>query len=177
MQILAVILLVTIFFIAVGFGAGGYFLWRNAVPMVGLPKSALNQVIAALELTDRSVVFDLGCGDGRVLQAVRVANPGVRCIGVENNPMVWVLAKLRLGMGTKVIRGNLINQNLSAATHVFIYLGSDLMIPLEAKFERELAPGSRVVAVQFPLPKYKPSRAIKLADSVPYACELFVYDF
>jgi SAM-dependent methyltransferase len=40
-----------------------------------------------LFLTESDVLFDLGCGDGRMLVAAAKQTPGLRCIGVEMDPV------------------------------------------------------------------------------------------
>ena len=78
----------------------------------------------------------------------------------------------------KVFRKNFFGENLSKATHVFTYLMPKQMEKLEKKFERELAPGTRLVTCTFPLKKKEPAGIIDLGRSELYlARKLYVYDF
>ena len=43
--------------------------------------------IHLLELTDEDVLFDIGCGDGRLLIAAAQRHPGLRCVGIELDPI------------------------------------------------------------------------------------------
>ena len=40
-----------------------------------------------LQLQQNDVLFDLGCGDGRLLIAAVKKYPGLRCVGVEIDPV------------------------------------------------------------------------------------------
>lgn len=40
-----------------------------------------------LSLSETDVLFDLGCGDGRLLMAAAQRTPGLRCIGIEIDPV------------------------------------------------------------------------------------------
>jgi hypothetical protein len=53
------------------------------------PSSEQIQVKAMelLCLNENDVLFDLGCGDGRLLVAAAKKNPGLRCVGVEIDPV------------------------------------------------------------------------------------------
>jgi SAM-dependent methyltransferase len=162
---------------AVGFGTYGYFIWRNQVPVVMLPRPALAQVVQALRLGPHEVFYDLGSGTGRVLAVARAKEPDIGCVGVENNTLVWLVARLRLPWSVRLQRGDIMQQDLSKATRVFVYLGPGLMDQLEPKFERELPAGARVVSVQFPLPGRKPDQTTELVDGLAHARRMYVYDF
>lgn len=45
------------------------------------------KAIEHLKLTTDDVLFDLGCGDGRLLIAAAKATQGLRCVGVEMDPI------------------------------------------------------------------------------------------
>lgn len=46
-----------------------------------------------LGLIETDVLFDLGCGDGRLLVAAAKKYPGLRCVGVEIDPIFATRAK------------------------------------------------------------------------------------
>ncbi|HSX00746.1 MAG TPA: class I SAM-dependent methyltransferase [Candidatus Saccharimonas sp.] len=149
---------------------------RLSVPFVPLPRRLVRRVVAELELAAGDEVWDLGCGDGRVLaECLRVA--GVSAVGVEQNPSVWLLAKWRLGRRARVVRGDLRQQDLRRARRVVAFLGLDIMAELEPKLERELPKGARLVAVQFALPTRQPVRKVELEGAPEYARWLYVYEY
>jgi trans-aconitate methyltransferase len=155
----------------------GYFMLRNQVPFVVMPAGGMDQIAQALGVRDGDVVFDLGCGDGRVLMALHRVNSKARFYGVENDLVVWLLAKLRTRGRVKVAREEIARTPLGEANRIFAYLGAGLMADLEPRFERELKPGARVVSVQFPLPHRAPERVVVLTNSASHAAKLYVYDY
>lgn len=169
-------LLVVLLLVGAAIAAHLLFWSRNEVPFVSTPKSVIEQIIYALHISDNGTIFELGCGDGRVLKAIH--NPTKsKLIGVDNNPMVLMVAHLRVRKNAKLVRGDILKTDLSEATRVFCYLSDKLMAELEPRFERQLGSGSKVVSLQFRLPSRKPSRVIRLKDGRAWAQNLYVYDY
>jgi len=155
----------------------GYFRLRNRVPYVVLPAGAMAAVVSKVGVRDTDVVYDLGCGDGRVIAALQRDNPKAKYVGVENDVVVWGLAMRRLGRTARLIRGEIADSSLSEATRVFAYLGPKMMAELEPRFERELPKGARVVSVQFALPTRPADEVVELTDSASHAARLYVYNY
>jgi precorrin-6B methylase 2 len=149
---------------------------RNKVPYVAAPPRVLAQIVAALKLPEQGVLWDLGCGDGRVLRAAHKASPGLGIAGVDNNPMPLQLARWSLGRAARLVHGDILAIDLHKAARVFVYLGPELMEALEPRFE-QLPKGARVVSMQFALPHRKPTSEIVLEHGRPYAAKLYVYDY
>jgi hypothetical protein len=157
-------------------GVHGYFMLRNRVPYVVLPDGALPEVIRELGIKDGDVVYDLGSGDGRVIMALREHNKRARYVGIENDWVVWLTARLR-GSGYRLVLGEISRAMLGEATRVYAYLGPQMMAELEPRFEKELPAGARVVSVQFPLPGRAPDQVVELPDSAKHAACLYVYNY
>jgi trans-aconitate methyltransferase len=155
----------------------GWFMLRNSVPYVVLPNGAMEQVIKALGIRDSDVVYDLGCGDGRVILAMQMHNSAARYIGVENDLVVWLRARWRLKGSATLVRANIEATSLIHATRVFVYLGDEVMAGLEPRFVSELGKGARVVSVQFPLPHRAPDEVVELPASRAHAARLYVYNY
>jgi predicted RNA methylase len=102
------------------------------------------------------LVYDLGCGDGRLIVAA-ARRYGARAVGIEIHPLrvLWCrawIAVLGLRDRVKVVRGDLFAQDLSDATVVTCYLLQRTNDKLEGKFRRELDPHTRVVSKRFTFP-------------------------
>ena len=163
--------------IVAGMVIHGYFMLRNRVPFVVLPDGAMAEVIRALNVLDSDTVYDLGCGDGRVILALRESNLHAHYVGVENDWSVWLLAKLRVRRLALIVRGEISQTPLADATRIFVYLGPQMMAELEPRFEKELPRGATVVSVQFPLPLRSPDVVIELPHSQSHAHRLFLYNY
>ena len=153
----------------------------NGAPFVPVPARAVPGIIEALfatkgsgvakpVLAHRAVVYDMGCGDGRVLCAAVRSSPNVRAVGIECALLPYMLARIRCdflpfprrGQGeAQVVHADMFQVSLSEATHVVTYLFPELMAMVEEKLAVELKPGTRVVAIDFPLPTWKPIEVIK----------------
>jgi SAM-dependent methyltransferase len=153
------------------------FASRNAVHTVMSPRGVIQEVAAVLDLPERGVFYDLGCGDGRILAAILARWPLVRAVGVDNNPVVLGLARLRLAGKADLRRCGIMSLDLSDADRVFTYLGPGLMAQLEPKLEREMPRGARLVSQQFPLPARKPDKVVDLEHGKSHARRLYVYDY
>jgi hypothetical protein len=141
-------------------------------PMVVLP-----EVLKALDMPAGGMLVEPGCGDGRVLAAVLRQDVTVRVLGVENDPVMLAVAWLRAGRKARLVLGDMRTMPLGEADRVFAYLSPRFMELLEAKFERELKRGSRVVSLQFALPGRRPSRVVELEHGPAHAHRLYVYDY
>jgi hypothetical protein len=171
--LVAVVLPAFLIVMVVYFVAGS----RNVVPAVFTPRLAVDEVLDALDLPERGLFVDLGCGDGRLLSAALKRRPGLRVLGVENNPVIWLLAWLRVGRRGTVAYGQLERLDLTRADRVFCYLSDQTMAELSPLFDKELKHRARLVSQQFPLPDRGAKREIELRGGKEYARRLYVYDY
>lgn len=146
------------------------FLWFLSIvavdaPFVPVPARAVDRIVDALHLKPGSVVYDMGCGDGRILAAALKKCPEISVVGIEKAFLPYVLAKFRL-RGTKAVvrREDFFKSDLSSATHVVLYLFPEVVERLEPKFVRELTPGTKVLTVDFTFKDKMPDEVIELKD-------------
>lgn len=159
--------------------------FKNRVPFVTSSNAVLKDIAKALEVKDDSVVYDLGCGDGRVLLYLTRSNPKARYIGIENNIFPLLLArfesflnKKKGGAKVEIINNNFFKQDLSNATHIFTYLYPNIMDELLPKFEKEFKPGTRLVSLSFKFASKNPVSEIDLKRSkYKLGRKLYVYQF
>lgn len=155
------------------------------VPFVPVPNSILEAVNKELDVQDGDVVYDLGCGDGRVLIYMARINKNVKYIGIENGPFPYLLSKIaswfdriRGKSNVQIIHGDFFKHDLSNATHVFTYLYPQVMDDLLGKFDRELKPGTKLVSTTFKFTLKKEIGEVDLARSKrKLARKLYIYEF
>lgn len=127
------------------------------VPYVPSKNRVVKKMVSLANLRPRETVYDLGCGDGRLLiEAGKKAK--VKSIGFEIAPLVFLLAKLRtLLLCSKIqIRfENFFKANLSKANVIFCYLIPNVMPRLAAKIKRECRRGTRIISNTFHIPGLK----------------------
>lgn len=167
-----------------------FLLWiignlRNKVPFVMASKAVLEDIYKAFLIKDDSVVYDLGCGDGRILFYLSGQNNKAKYIGIENNILAVILAKLgsslnkkKTGNKVEIINGSFLKQDLSKASHIFTYLYPNVMDDLLLKFDKELKPGTRLVSLSFQFTNKRPIEEIDLKrNKYKLGRKLYVYQF
>lgn len=126
--------------------------------------SSMNTVRQMLDLADvkpDEVVYDLGCGDGRIVVTAALRYQA-RAVGIELDPTRWLWCQILirlLGLRDKVRiqYGDFFKQDLSEASVVICYLLPETNKKLQDKLLRELRPGTRVVSNTFIFPDIKES--------------------
>lgn len=136
-------------------------LLRDKVPYVSTPQWAIDWLCANLALSDGTMVYDLGCGDARVLIALKKRFPAINAIGYERNWWPYVLARIKTrGTGVIVKRHNFYTEDLGNATVVFCYLINMVMPTVERLLRSQLKPGATVYSYGFVFPNWQPSKRI-----------------
>ncbi len=101
------------------------------------------------------LVYDLGSGDGRVLEVF--GKKGIRCVGIEQNNLLNKLARRRLRKykNVKIIQGNIFDQNLSKATVIVAYLSRFVTKDLQKKIGKECKKGTKIILVSYKFDDWK----------------------
>ncbi len=105
--------------------------------------------LAAVGVDD--VVWDLGCGDARVLLEVAAAT-GCRCVGVEADARVVALARAAVAAAppdcaarVTIVHGDATAVPVSAATVVYLFLTRYGVLRVRPGLLDVLRPGARIV--------------------------------
>jgi len=118
------------------------------------------------EVTKHDVVYDLGCGDGRVLIAAAQLH-GARGVGIDIDPARIREAAdngRREGVVDRVtfLNQDLFTSDISDATVVTLFLWPKVNLRLRPKLLRELKPGTRVVSYYWDMGDWPPNRRIEV---------------
>ncbi len=146
---LILVLLVLPFAYVVIFGA----------PYVPAHTKAINIAVAQLKLSKAGRVIDLGCGDGKFL--IASAKKGYKCTGYEANPLLFLLAKLRLARykNAEVKLSNFWKADFPNDTEVvYIFLLDRFMVKLDKKMQKEanrLGKNLKLISYVFEIPGRK----------------------
>jgi len=136
------------------------------------PMDVVAAMLQMAEVGPDDVVYDLGCGDGRIpIAAAR--DHGARAVCVEIDPELVREAReaaRRAGVEERVeVRhADLFETDLSGATVVTLYLLDDLNLKLRPKLRRELPDGARVVSHTFSMGDWEPDRWARVGGTVVY---------
>lgn len=125
--------------------------------------------ISLLNLVDNDIVYDLGCGDGRLLITACQKNKSIKGIGIEYDKEIYQKAcdsvfMNKLSNQIQIIYDNVLNVNFSDATVIFIYLVPEGMRQLKHLLVDALDRGVRIVTYVFAIPDLQPTD-IKLYKS------------
>ena len=127
---------------------------QSVAPYVPTPPIVVRDMLKLSGACPDDVLYDLGCGDGRILFAA-VEEFGVkRAVGYDLNATMCEAVQVKIderGLGDriKVVNGNFFNADLTPATLVTLYLTTSGNSKLRPKMENELRKGARVVSHDF----------------------------
>ena len=159
-----ILILASFFFFIILFIIG--LLWILVPAMYGLPSrpthpDRIRTALTLANLKPDEVLYDLGCGDGRVL-VIAAREFGAKAVGIEIGPVQRTVSWLRVlynGVSdrVRVDAGNFYKSDVRDADVVFIYATSTEVAKLASHLEAQMKPGSRVVSISADFPEWEPS--------------------
>ena len=128
----------------------------SLAPYVPSPLNIVREMLTLAGAGPGDVVYDLGCGDGRVLFTAVEEFSVSRAVGYDlDQDMVEAVEKRVRDVGMvgriSVIQANFMETDLTEATVVTLYLTTSGNAKLRPKLEADLKPGARVVSHDFPI--------------------------
>jgi precorrin-6B methylase 2 len=163
-----------------GLGAAGVSPWVWAqdaargpdVIFVPTPNEVVDAMLKMAEVTKADTVYDLGCGDGRIV-ITAAQKFGAQGVGIDIDPQRVSEATDNVKKGkvadrVKIVRGDLFEADISPATVVTLYLLTQLNLKLRPKLLKELKPGTRIVSHAFDMGDWKPEKSANVSGSSIY---------
>lgn len=141
-----------------------------AVPYVPTRPEIVDAMLEMGAIGHEDVVYDLGCGDGRLVIAA-AKRYGATGLGVDNQPEQINMAQSQAhweGVSNRVrfSLGDLFELDTRPATVVMLYLSVELNIRLRPKLLAELRPGSRIVSNRFDMAGvWRPAKSVVVAGT------------
>lgn len=129
------------------------------VPYVPTTEPAVQAMLKLAAVKKTDIVYDLGCGDGRI--AIAAAKSfGARGVGIDINPVRIREAKenARKAGVDNLVRfeeNDLFQADIHEATVVTLFLLPDVNLKLRPKLLKELKPGTRIVSNTFDMGDWK----------------------
>ncbi len=130
------------------------------VPFVPTKKRVMQKMIKVAGLKKNDVVYDLGCGDGRLLFEAE-KNKDIQAKGYELAPIPYLLAqmnKIITRSKTTIHLSNFFNANLKDANIIFCYLGPETMNQLYKKIKHECKKGTKIISNTFTVNGVTPTK-------------------
>jgi len=129
---------------------------EDLAPYVPTPSVVVDKMLAMAEVGPEDTVFDIGCGDGRIVIAA-AQKRGARGVGIDIDPQRIRESKdnARRAMVEHLVRfvqEDAFQTDISSATVVTLYLLPESNALLRPKLEKELKPGTRVISHNYGIP-------------------------
>jgi len=139
------------------------------VPWVPSRDEVIKAVLSIVRPNERDIIFDIGCGDGRVATTL-ASTYSVRAICIElREDLARKALKLAQEKGVEhlfeIVIGDMYTFPLSRATIVYMYLLTSANYLLRPKLDKELQPGTIVISLDFPVPGWRPLKVVELPQS------------
>ena len=131
-----------------------YFYLRTGAPPVPSAADEAADVVASLReagIEEGAKIYELGCGWGGLALRLASAFPAAQIIGLELSPLPALVARIRaLGINNLTVRrADFHHVSLADADALTCYLMIKPMPRLAATLDRQLRPGTPVVALTF----------------------------
>ena len=151
----------------------------SLAPYVPTPYDVVNRMLELAGVTKDDVVYDLGCGDGRIV-ITAAARFGARGVGIDYDPERIAEANAnaeRAGVQDLVtfIEQDAMQVDVSEATVVTLYLLSSSNRKLRPILTRQLRPGSRIVSHAFRMGDWDPTETKHFDDERGSARTIYLW--
>jgi SAM-dependent methyltransferase len=166
--------------VAAGLAAAPVDAWQQApvrppdVRWVPTRDEVVDGMLKLAKVTSADVVYDLGCGDGKIVIAA-ARQYGARGVGIDIDPERIKEANdnaRAAGVTDKVtfILGDIFDPNvkIADATVVTLFLLPRLNLLLRPRLWKELKPGTRVVSNSFDMGDWTPARTEQVGNFMVY---------
>jgi SAM-dependent methyltransferase len=144
---------------------------RPDVIFVPTRELVIEAMLKAAKVGPNDVVYDLGCGDGRIV--VAAAKLGASAVGIDIDPVRIKEANenaAKAGVTGKVQfrQEDLFQADIREATVVTLYLLPSLNVKLRPRLMEQLRPGTRIVSHDFDMGDWAPEQTIAVDGKTVY---------
>lgn len=146
---------------------------RPDVIYVPTQPEVVDAMLKLAKVSKGDVVYDLGCGDGRIVVAA-ARDYGATGIGIDIDPVRIAEATANVKQNkvegkVKILQQDLFETDFSKANVVTLYLLQTLNEKLKPKLLKELKPGSRVVSHAFSMGSdWPPEQTVEVGGTTIY---------
>jgi SAM-dependent methyltransferase len=134
---------------------------QTLAPYIATPDDVVDRMLAFAKVTKDDVVYDLGCGDGRIPIAAAVKY-GARGVGLDID--AGLIERARANASVAGVEGrvefrvqDVLTADVSPATVVTLFLLSSSNERLRPMLTRQLKPGARIVSHAFSMGRSWPA--------------------
>ena len=152
---------------------------ESLAPFVPTPQAVVERMLALAEVTSRDTVYDIGCGDGRIV-ITAAKKYGAHGVGIDYDPERIRESKenaKRAGVENLVrfIQQDAMTADYSPATVVTLYLLTTSTLKLRPILTKQLKPGSRIVSHAFSMGDWEPLKTDTFQDENSFSRTLYLW--
>jgi SAM-dependent methyltransferase len=139
------------------------------VPYVPSTEPAVEAMLKLADVKRTDVIYDLGCGDGRIV-ITAAKKFGTRGVGIDINPVRIAEAKenaKKAGVEhlVRFEENDLFEADIKEATVVTLFLLPNINLKLKPKLMKDLKPGTRVVSNTFDMGDWEAEKRANVDDN------------
>ncbi len=144
---------------------------RPDVIFVPTREAVVEAMLDVAKVGSDDIVYDLGCGDGRIV--IAAAKRGARGVGIDIDPKRIQEANANAkdaGVTDRVmfLEQDLFTSDIREATVVTLYLLPGLNLKLRPILMEQLRPGTRIVSHDFDMGDWKPEETVQVDGKTVY---------
>ncbi len=129
-------------------------------PFVATPLTVVRRMLTLAEIKPGEIVYDLGCGDGRVV-IMAAQKFEARAVGVEMREdlvkqALGKISELGLDGKAKIVHSDMFKVDLTQADVVTLYLTTSANDKVKPKLESELRLGARIISHDYEILNWRP---------------------
>ncbi len=148
------------------------------VPFIPSPIEAVKTALAMARVSASDILYDLGAGDGRIV--IEAARRGAKAVAIEIDPslamLIWFKAiEEKLEDKIEVLNEDFFKVYLGNATVIYQYVYPSISAELAKKYEKELRIGTRIIALDLPIPDWIPVIVKRFIDENGVLRTIFLY--
>ena len=138
------------------------------VPFVPTTDEAVQAMLKLADVKKTDVVYDLGCGDGRIVIAA-AKSYGAHAVGIDIDPVRIAEAKenAKTAGVENLVRfeeNDLFRADIHEASVVTLFLLSSVNLKLRPKLLQDLKPGTRIVSNTFDMGDWKADKEVTVGN-------------
>ncbi len=136
------------------------------------PEDVVAEMLRLATVSRRDVVYDLGCGDGRIVIAA-ARDFGARGVGIDIDPQrisesVDNARAAGVEQRVRFREEDLFEADIREATVVTLFLWPSLNLKLKPKLLKDLKPGTRVVSYIHDMGDWQPVKQLQVRERPVY---------
>jgi 16S rRNA A1518/A1519 N6-dimethyltransferase RsmA/KsgA/DIM1 with predicted DNA glycosylase/AP lyase activity len=148
----------------------------SCAPYVPSEPEVVRRMLEVAQVGPDDVVYDLGCGDGRILVMAVKEFGAKKAVGYELRKDLYAstlkeIDRQNLKEKVRLINGDLFKADVSEATVITLYLTTTGNKRLKPKLAKEAQPGTRVVSQDYTMDGWHASKS----EVIWYMGKIYLY--